>query len=222
MDKEIRNLWRSATTLADLGELTAAALEGTVPQQPGWGGESGIAPETRTLVPTLAALCRAGFVTTSSQPGFDDSTTVRPDGQPDWQQRAAVQGYTDALTLEWLTAAIVPTRFQMVIWTIPRHPLVGTWILAGLNTGVAVTREHGADRTWFGRQVTEAEIASGSQNCLSRAAISTICSAFHVLIFDPLWLGDDDLWPVLRRAAQPRQGRPLPVRRRPARITAAA
>lgn len=214
MHKDVRDLWRSATTLADLGELTAALLEGDIPDRPGWIG-NGLNTETAPLIPTLAALCRAGFVTTSSQPGFNDSFDTRPAEQPAWQQRAAVQGYTDALTLEWLTAALAPTRFQMVIWTIPTHHLVGNPVLSGLNAGVTVTREGGADRTWFGRQLTRREITSEAGGCLTRAAITTICTAFHVLIFDPLWLGDNDLWPVLRRAAQPRQGAPLPVRRRP-------
>jgi hypothetical protein len=220
MHKDVRALWRSATTLADLGEVTAAYLEGTVPDQPGWM-PGGPAEETGPLIPTLAALCRAGFVTTGSQPGFP---TRRGYDDAWWEQRAAVEGFADDLTLEWLRAALAGTRFQLVVWTTPTHHLVGSWDRAGLsdlNDGVVVTRRNGVPTCSFGRQLTRRELSGQAGGNLSRKAISAMCAAYGVLVFDPLWLGENDLWPILRRAARPRGRRTGdPVRRRPVRVAA--
>lgn len=217
MHRDVRALWRSAETLADLGELTAAYLEGTVPDQPGWVA-GGPAPETGPLVPTLAALCRAGFVTSESQPGV---ASRRGSDGVWWEQRAAVQGFADALTVEWLRAALAGTRFQMIVWTTPTHHLVGDPFEVGLNAGVTVTRRAGKPFTRFGVQLTRRELSEQVTGNLSRKAIAAMCAAYSVLIFDPLWLGENDLWPVLRRATRPRARRAgEPVRRRPTRVAA--
>lgn len=61
-------LWRDARTLADLGELTARWLEGTVGSVPGTVPGCGPDEETGPLVAVLATANRAGFVT-SAGPG---------------------------------------------------------------------------------------------------------------------------------------------------------
>ena len=58
--------WKTARSLADLGELTARWLEGTEPNHPCCA--SGADEETSPLIVELAALNRAGFVTDFSQP----------------------------------------------------------------------------------------------------------------------------------------------------------
>jgi len=71
--------WHGAHTLADLGELTASWLEGTLTTHAGYGDPDhpGPDPETAPLISTLAAVNRAGPLTISSQPatlperGFD-------------------------------------------------------------------------------------------------------------------------------------------------------
>lgn len=84
-----RRAWRSAQTVADLGELMAQWLEGTLASWPGYQPNYGPDEETAPLVPTLAALNRAGFLTVGSQPG-DAGTGF--DGKL-WEQRAAVEGF---------------------------------------------------------------------------------------------------------------------------------
>lgn len=87
MSRSDRRRWRAARTISDLGELMALWLEGKIASRPGYQRRSGPDDETAHLVPTLAALCRAGYVTTQSQPGF---TGTGGDGLW-WEQRAAVE-----------------------------------------------------------------------------------------------------------------------------------
>jgi len=87
MSRSDRRRWRSARTVSDLGELMALWLEGKIASRPGYQPRYGPEDETAHLVPTLAALCRAGYVTTQSQPGLVGTGT---DGLW-WEQRAAVE-----------------------------------------------------------------------------------------------------------------------------------
>ncbi|MFJ4745419.1 DUF6919 domain-containing protein [Streptomyces sp. NPDC088775] len=87
MSRTDRRRWRSARTVADLGELMALWLEGTLPSRPGYQPCCGPDEETEHLVPVLAALCRAGYITTCSQPGL---VGIGFDGRW-WEQRAAVE-----------------------------------------------------------------------------------------------------------------------------------
>ncbi len=87
MSRADRRRWKSARTVADLGELMALWLEGEIDSRPGYQPRFGPDDETKHIVPTLAALCRAGYVTTSSQPGFAGTGA---DGLW-WEQRAAVE-----------------------------------------------------------------------------------------------------------------------------------
>jgi hypothetical protein len=64
-----RRQWRAAKTVADIGKLTAAWLEGRLPSQPGYEANCGPDEDTRELVPVLAALNRAGYATSSYNPG---------------------------------------------------------------------------------------------------------------------------------------------------------
>jgi hypothetical protein len=81
--------WRDIQTLPEFGEQTARWLEGSVPTHPGYQG-GGPDEETSELVPHLAALNRAGFVTYGSQPGVAPSAGF--DGAT-WAQRAYVEGF---------------------------------------------------------------------------------------------------------------------------------
>jgi hypothetical protein len=83
--------WAEADSFADFAELTAGWLEGSVSVVPGYGGRLGERPdpETDELIPILAAACRAGFVTSGSQPGFAGEGF---DGAH-WCQRPAVDGF---------------------------------------------------------------------------------------------------------------------------------
>ena len=65
MNRADRRRWRQAQTLADLGELVIAWLNGEITQTPGHLGPPD--PETIPLIPVLTAVNRAGFVTDNSQ-----------------------------------------------------------------------------------------------------------------------------------------------------------
>lgn len=103
MSSTDRRLWKSAKTVADLGELMARWLEGDIASRPGYQPRFGPDDETEHLVPSLAALCRAGYVTTCSQPGFAGTGA---DGMW-WEQRAAIElVVTDADLLHRLVDAV--------------------------------------------------------------------------------------------------------------------
>lgn len=65
MKRSDRRAWRSARTLADLGELVIRWLDGEIEHTPAHLG----APERETipLIPVLTTLNRAGFITDNSQ-----------------------------------------------------------------------------------------------------------------------------------------------------------
>ncbi|MCX4682647.1 hypothetical protein OG413_46740 [Streptomyces sp. NBC_01433] len=87
MSRADRRRWTSARTVTDLGELMALWLEGEIASRPGYAARYGPDEETEYLVPSLAALCRAGYITTQSQPG---SAGTGENGLW-WEQRAAVE-----------------------------------------------------------------------------------------------------------------------------------
>jgi hypothetical protein len=89
MSRSDRRRWRSAHTVADLGALMALWLEGELRSWPGYMPGCGPEEETTHLIPSLAALNRAGFLTIASQPGEVGSGH---DGLW-WEQRAAVEGF---------------------------------------------------------------------------------------------------------------------------------
>lgn len=97
-------LWEKAETFADLGELVARFCEGELVETPDHGGPR--CPETVPVAAQLAHANRCGFVTTSSQPGYDH------DGS---QQRAAVEGWAMPETAEQLEALVGGTRLQLQV-----------------------------------------------------------------------------------------------------------
>jgi hypothetical protein len=182
--------WAVARTLADLGELVAQWLEGSIPTQPGYHG--GPDEETAPLVPTLAAADRAGYVTYSSQPGFDGPGY---NGER-WQQRAAVEGLVAdeqvaarlvrAAEGAGLRAAALPaSRWrcrQATAATVTRSGWPGsvTWL----------------PRTGFGVQLSRRELASMYDGC-SRDAVRAVQAAWQVTLVDPQWGPGDRLWDLL-------------------------
>lgn len=81
------SVWRDARTIGDLGRNMADWLEGRIPSWPGYGADFGYeeSVSVQHLVPVLAAVNRAGFVTTCSQPAMTGTT----------RQRAWVEGIID-------------------------------------------------------------------------------------------------------------------------------
>ncbi|GGJ86930.1 hypothetical protein GCM10011583_18170 [Streptomyces camponoticapitis] len=182
MSRRDRRAWRTASTLADLGELTARWLEGDLKSQAGYQPRYGPDEETAELIPTLAAACRAGFLTDNSQPGEDETAAgVR------WQQRAAVDGYlTDLDLLSRIRAAAKAEGVLLVV----NQPG------GRARQGIPATKADGETYTWFGRAPTRADRRI-SWDGVSRAAHREIAAARHVTLIDPEWGRNDRLWPLL-------------------------
>ena len=144
-----RALWQGATSVERLGELGAQWLDGTIRTQIGVVGPyTTPSPSTWTLLPLLAALNRAGFYTTSAQPGSDH---VR-DGVR-WSTKAAVEGFlAPSFDLPQLYAAIVSSGLDMRI-TNAREATNGL-----TSDGIVVTERDGQPWTRFGRSLTDANI----------------------------------------------------------------
>jgi hypothetical protein len=189
--------WENAWTLADLGEVTARWLEGRVDAHPGYGGDPD--DETTELVPVLAAINRAGFVTDSSQPG--ETGADGPYGA--WWQRAAVDGFCDAEAffaladlahaagLEVRVRAMPPRRrIRLPFWQLRREP----GIPVSWSAGCGVMTDFGTPMLWE-------DICTSFWVC-SDGALERLAEAWQVTLVDPCWGRNDRLWPVLARFSE--------------------
>lgn len=188
-----RLAWHRARTLADLGELTAAWLEGTLATHPGYHGRP--APETRELAGVLAAANRAGYVTIGSQPAT---------GAPGLhqRQRAGVEGLAPSpIAARLLTAA---TDAGLV--AIARGPARRR---CGDATGtIAVTLVGDHVVTDFGAHLSRRTLRRIFAGC-HPAALAAAGDAWQLTLIDPAWGRNDRLWALLDAslAAGARPGR---------------
>jgi hypothetical protein len=97
-----RARWKQARTLADLGELVIAWLNGEIRQTPGHCGPP--CDETIPLIPALTVINRGGFVTDNSQ--LAEST-----GDGTWN--TWVSGFAADDTLARLRAAVSGTPLTL-------------------------------------------------------------------------------------------------------------
>jgi hypothetical protein len=175
--------WRRARTLAGLGELTAKWLEGEVKSLPtvipGYGPDE----ETAGLIPVLAAVNRAGYMTDFSQPGA---------AEPGWSQRAAVSGFASAATFTALCAAAAGA--DLII----NAAHAGTEPLA---INIVVSLDGDEEYTWSGRAMTRTVVQDSYGPDCHPDAVEALCQAWQVSIIDPEWGRNDVLWPVLERFA---------------------
>jgi hypothetical protein len=193
-----RELWAQVRSLAGLGELTARWLEGSILHQAGYcdpePGETGPAPETAGIAPVLAACCRAGFVTTGSQPGTTDWRT----GQPD--QRAAVEGFI--APADWLHLGPAARAAGLIVIDHHDHPRIPRWRIR-YKDAVTVTMDGDRPFTAFGAQLSRRHLRDphvGYGEC-RRDAVRALENALQVTLIDPQWGRNDRLWPVLERFA---------------------
>ncbi|WP_331764336.1 DUF6919 domain-containing protein [Streptomyces sp. NBC_01506] len=186
MKRAERRLWKAVTTVADLGELMARWLEGEIASRPGYAARYGPDEETAHLVPTLAALCRAGYVTTQSQPGFAGTGV---DGLW-WEQRAAVDlVVTDPELLHRLVDAA--TSAGMVV-RVNDHRLDH-----GQDEPVIVTTCDGEPITAFGGRISRANMAVQWPE-LNRDLYDQVAHGRYVSIVAPEYgLDGERLWVVL-------------------------
>lgn len=178
--------WSDAHTLADLGRLTADWLEGRLGGEcPGYL-DTTTDPETRHLIPVLAAANRRGYVTTNSQPGDDDRR---------YRQRAGVDGYVADQTL---LRRITDEARRAGITVIAETP--------GAHTrGLAVTQKNRTlagwrDVTWFGRSFDRRERVDLDWRGAGPAAIREAEQAVYLTLIDEDWGTDRRLWDALAKA----------------------
>jgi len=176
-----RRAWDSAWTLADLGELTARWLEGHLASQPAYAPGTGPAPETGPLVPVLARINRAGYLTCCSQPG---EAGTGYDGAW-WEQRAAVQGFTCPAVAERIWEAAEAAGLTVIAHapaTLPR------WRIR-YDRAVPVTRREARPCTWFGAQLSRRHLRDGwtGYGICHPDAVTALCAAWQVTVIDPGW-----------------------------------
>jgi hypothetical protein len=177
-----RRLWASARTLADLGELTAQWLEGAIASVPGYCG--GPADETRELIPVLAAVNRAGFVTDCSQPGGSG---------PGWEQRAAVQGFADPAT--WIRLWEATEGLPLM-----RAGQQATRFRVNYRTALPVTRDRRGIVTRFGAVLPRRDLRDSwvGYGACHPDAVEAVCGAWQITLIDHEWGREDSpLWTAL-------------------------
>jgi hypothetical protein len=184
-----RETWATARTLSGLGELTAQWLEGRIASTPGYYG--GPDEETIPLVPVLARLNRAGFVTDTSQPGCTEES--RRLGLI--EQRAGVQGYVPPELGGQLYDAAEAADLLIVTCRpdeVPRRRY-------HYDRDITVTKVAGRHFTGFGVRIPRRHIRDrhiGHGVC-SREAVNALCSAWQVTFIDPMYGREALLWDVL-------------------------
>lgn len=179
--------WKNARTVRALGDLTAAWLEGRGPRQPGYLGKAPD-PETAPLIPVLAAACRAGFVTTQSQPGHPKKTGW---GGHVFEQRAAVEGWvSDRSLAASLRSAAGRADLKVV--------MVRPGFLGG--SGVPATRMDGEDCAWFGRMLGHRKQIAYDWPGLSGPVVEELGSSIFLSMVDPEWGRVNRLWDTIARS----------------------
>lgn len=191
MSRADRRRWASARTLADLGELMALWLEGEIGSRPGYQPRCGPDEETEHLVPVLAALCRAGYVTTCSQPGLAGPGY---DGCW-WQQRAAVELVVHG---EDRRRRIIDAALDAgLVVLVNDHRRGGVQ-----DARVPVTTRDGERVTFFGGRISRADTAIQWPG-LNRHLYDQVAHGTYISVIAPeygpagerLW---EALWPLTR------------------------
>lgn len=174
MSRTDRRAWKSARTLADLGQLTADWLEGRLGSQPGYMPNCGPDEETAELVPSLAALNRAGFTTTCSQPGLAE---IGYDGAW-WTQHAAVEGY---LTDRALFQRILDAAEALAHTVVVDDPSTGR-----CDEVVVVTHRDGEPYTAFGARPGPRDMRN-LYGVLDPEAHRELDGAIHLAVIAPYY-----------------------------------
>lgn len=196
MEKADRLRWAYARTLRDVGELTALWLESELASQPGYMANCGPDPETRELIPVLAALNRAGWVTDVSQPG--EEPQIGYDGET-WAQRAGVSGFVERGLADQVEAAARAAGLLVV-----RHNRPGR-----RRDGVTVTTRAGRPYTGFGARWSRRALNDRYAECGGPALVQ-IQAAVQLTVVDPQWGRNDVLWPLLAAECAAWVRRPRP------------
>ncbi|MCP3915181.1 MAG: hypothetical protein GY711_06480 [bacterium] len=179
--EQARRAWRGARTFAELCELGARFLEGGVAFFPGWGAPD-VDEETDALVPGLAALSRAGFLTCASQPGHG----ARPghDGRS-WQRRAFVSGFVAPSLAARLGPALAAAQL--------------TWCTDPDEEPMPVGLRGSEAFLFAGAGARDQELELFAE-ALSSGALSELEQTLYVSAVDPAWEERPRLWDTLSSA----------------------
>lgn len=186
MSRADRARWAACRNATDVGNLMADWLECRIASQPGYSGPCDVdEDDVPGMATVLADLCRAGYVTTSSQaasdgPGYDGAR---------WVQRAAVVGFADA-----------------GVWSLLDEMVAGTPGLA-LYMCSTVSEWGACPVTWrddevytdFGRAVPASDLRdewAGFGIC-QRSAVDELAGMSQVAVYDVEPGRNDRLWPAL-------------------------
>ncbi|MEV6133095.1 hypothetical protein AB0M05_40955 [Streptomyces violaceusniger] len=162
-------------------------LEGEIASRPGYQPRFGPDQETAHLVPTLAALCRAGYVTTCSQPGFAGTGA----NGLWWEQRAAVElVVTDADLLHRLADAAYAAG--MVV-RINDHRRDG----GAQEQPVVVTTCDGEPMTAFGGRIGRADMAIQWSGLHPRLYAEVSTGTYVSIVAPEYGPAGERLWSVL-------------------------
>lgn len=173
--------WSDARSLADLGVLVARWLEGGIEEWPGYGGRPD--EETVPLVPSLAAACRAGFVTLNSQPGGRETVDGRV-----WEECAFVDGLVADDTLL--------TRLALQAWRFGVRVIVHHGPGVDPGDARAVGWVDGVQREWVGSRLDRDDVEFQFDGC-HRDAVRQAADAWQVTLFEPSLLLGGRLWLTL-------------------------
>jgi len=177
-DEEIEKaitLWQAATSLNEVGELTAKWIEGTLPFYPLDGSET-IYDEGLPLRETLAFYNRNGFITTFSQPAEE----LDEEG---FAQRACVEGFANEEVSKKLETISLSTSLLVFIFD------------NDFNEGYRIPITLGSFRpfTWCG-DFSKNHYLEIFETVLSENALYEIELSTQVVIIDLQWGRKDFLW----------------------------
>lgn len=188
MSQHDRARWQAAASLHDLGQLTAAWLEGTISSQPGYAPETGPDRETDDLIPVLTRINRAGYVTDSSQPGVADDIGA---DHAIWSQRAAVQGWLDPPRATTLAETAADTGLIAIT-----HPVLTRRFRRREPGWIDVTRRNSRVVTGFGAQRRRSDVHHCYDAC-GDDAVEAVLAATQLTLASPDYGPHQPLWDLL-------------------------
>ena len=174
--------WEEATSLADLGHLTAAWLQGRLEEHPCCAG--GPEGETSAIVDVLIALNQGGFVTTFSQP-------AEPIDETGSGQRAAVAGYAN----EPLARAFASLTLSSELLVFAYEPNAA----GGYHVPISTQDHH--PYTWCGLPEGPEELEQFA-SLLRPEAVRALRDAWQVVAIDLKWGRSRLLWRELVRVTR--------------------
>ena len=203
MKRAERKLWKTARTLADLGELMAQWLEGDLRSRPGYYGPTDL--DSTELTALCVDLCRAGVVTFESQ----GAQTWEDDYAGVGRARVFIEAFVGDEHLGGLRDVCRDAGLTLIAHRTPPRRWFGSFRSTGadeipvvlhgertaLSVGSPIDRRY-VDLMWDG---------------VSDEAYDAVAAAWQVTIIDPEWGRNDRLRLALDMWTRRDDTRQLPV-----------